>query len=397
MLVIKNLSLYLCKDLRVLLEDFNFSLMKDQKVALIGEEGNGKSSLLKAIYEPEKLQGYMKIKGEIYKDGEIIGYLPQSLDESILRMTTLEYLEKNIIRNDFDYPYFYRMLKEIDFPESRISPEIKIKNLSGGEKIKFQLVIEMMKKPTVLLLDEPGNDLDLKSVIWLEDFIKRLNIPIIFVSHDETLLENCSNTIIHLEQLKRKSKPKYTISRMKYSEYLENRRKHILKQTQLAIKEKEEYDVKMEKYRQIYGKVQHELRKTKIDTVGKNLQDKMHTLKSMGRRFEKEKENMKQKPDFEDNILVRFNDEISIPNGKQILNLNLNRLKIDNLLLSKNIKLQIFGPKKVCIVGGNGSGKTTLLKEILKELDRTNIPYGYMPQDYSDLILIESKKMLLNF
>src|SRR5690554_2463779 len=71
MLVIKNLTLTLSKDLRVLIEDFSFSLQNDMKVALIGEEGNGKSTLLKAICEPEVIQGYMEMEGEIITSGEV--------------------------------------------------------------------------------------------------------------------------------------------------------------------------------------------------------------------------------------------------------------------------------------------------------------------------------------
>ena len=60
----------------MLLDDFNFSLQEGMKVALIGEEGNGKSTLLKVITDPKLVQSYMEIKGQISKSGEIIGYLP---------------------------------------------------------------------------------------------------------------------------------------------------------------------------------------------------------------------------------------------------------------------------------------------------------------------------------
>ncbi len=68
MLVLKNVTLTLTKDLRVLVEDFSFSLQSNMKVALIGEEGNGKSTLIRAITEPETIE-YMEIEGEILKSG----------------------------------------------------------------------------------------------------------------------------------------------------------------------------------------------------------------------------------------------------------------------------------------------------------------------------------------
>lgn len=110
MLIIKDLTLTMTKDLRVLLDDFNFSLQPDMKAALIGEEGNGKSTLLKAIAEPEALQGYMEIKGEIITSGEVLGYLPQVLSDAILHQSTKRYFEDRVNWEDFDYSAFYRLL-----------------------------------------------------------------------------------------------------------------------------------------------------------------------------------------------------------------------------------------------------------------------------------------------
>lgn len=388
MLVIKELSLYITKDLRVLLEDFNFSLNEGQKVALIGEEGNGKSTLLKAIADPDSIKSYVEVKGNIYKSNEIIGYLPQVISPMIMEQSTNDYFNQSMDWNIFDYNLFHNLVQEMEFPEDRISDSITIGQLSGGEKIKFILLCELMKVPTVLLLDEPSNDLDLDSVLWLEKFIKDIKIPIMFVSHDEVLLENCANTIIHIEQLMRKKKPQYTIAGLSYSEYIEERDERIIRQAQLADKEKEEFDKKMERYRHVYQRVHHELKgvSRQEPSVGKNLKDKMASVKAMGRRFEKEKENLTQRPDFEDSILVRFNDGIFIPNGKLILDFSLDSLLVGDKVLSKNINLQIFGPKKICIVGNNGAGKTTLLRRILESLKQTNIPHGYMPQDYTEMM-----------
>lgn len=386
MLIIKNLSLYLSKDLRTLIEDFSFSLSNDMKVALIGEEGNGKSTLLKAIAEPESLRGYVEMEGEIDKEGEVIGYLPQVLENKMLDQTVEHYLQHRVGWANLDYSLYYGLLSEMGFPEERISEKITLRKLSGGEKIKFQLLCEMLHRPTVLLLDEPSNDLDLTSVQWLERFIQGLKIPVMFVSHDEMLLENCADTIIHLEQLVKKSKPQYTIAGLPYSEYVLNREEQIIRQTRLAKKEKEEYDAKMERYRQIYQRVEHELRTVsrQVPSVGKNLKDKMRSVKSMGRRFEREKERMTSRPDFEEGIDVGFSGDIFIPNGKQILDLRLDVLQAGNLVLARNVELNVVGPQRICIIGGNGSGKTTLLRVILQELAEGSISYGYMPQDYSE-------------
>lgn len=388
MLMIKDLSLYLTKDLRRLVDDFSFTLQSGMKVALIGEEGNGKSTLLKAIVAPESLKGYMEVEGQIFKSDEIIGYLPQTLSLEILEQTTDAYFQRHVAWEHFDYNQYYELLGQMGFPEDRICQDLRIRQLSGGEKIKFLLLCEMLRNPTILLLDEPSNDLDLKSVQWLEDFIKGSKIPVMFVSHDEVLLEQCANTIIHLEQLRRKSKPQHTIASLPYSEYVQNRQDQIIRQTRLARQEKEEYDAKMERYRQIYQRVHHEQQvvSRQEPSTAKNLKDKMHTVKSMGRRFEREKARMTQRPDFEESILVSFGNSISIPNGKQILDFHLDKLEVGEIVLSRDLRLTIYGPQKICIIGANGSGKTTLLRHIRKELANSRINYGYMPQDYSEMM-----------
>lgn len=388
MLIIKNLSLYIKKDLRLLLKDFNFSLNPGQRVALVGEEGNGKSSLLKAIYDVDLISEYIEINGQISKSGEIIGYLPQQIENRDLELSTTQFLNKQVSLDDFDYGLFYTLIDEMKFNEDLITDEIYLYNLSGGEKIKFQLLCTLMKKPTLLLLDEPTNDLDLTSIKWLENFILNLSIPLMFVSHDEALLEKCANTIIHIEQIMRKTEPKYTIAGLGYLEYVQERYNRITRQEQLARKEKEEYEKKMDRYRQIYQRVEHEqnIISRQDPQGGRLLKKKMHSVISMGHRFEREKEKMTQKPDYEEGILVRFNNGISVPNGKKIIDFKLDILKAGKKVLSNDICLEVYGPKKVCIVGANGSGKTSLIRHLIQYLKNSNIKYGYMPQDYSEMM-----------
>lgn len=389
MLVIKNLSLYLSKDLRVLLEDFHFSLQPDQKVAIIGEEGNGKSTLLKAIVDPESVDSYVDRKGTIEKRGEIIGYLPQLIDPSLLRTSTAAYLESklsHLTESPLQGALYYRWLGALDLSEDLIAETRRIGDLSGGEKIKFMLFTELLLEPTMLLLDEPSNDLDFQAVQWLEEFLIGLTIPVMFVSHDEVLIERVANTIVHIEQLSRKSVPQYTIARSSYRDYLVNRDSLIIRKTKIAAKEQKEFEEKLARYQKVYERVQHELRSTRDPQGGRNLKDKMHTVKSVGRRLEKEKENLSKKPDVEGAIFVKFDPSISVPNGKKIVDLQLDTLQIAGHVLARNVDLRIYGPRKVCIVGANGVGKTTLLREIVRYLERQRIPFGYMPQDYVDLI-----------
>lgn len=385
MFVIKDLSIAIKKDLRFILQDFNLSLQTGDKVALIGQEGNGKSSLLKAIYYGPEALDYLEIKGEINASSEILGYLPQSLPQHLADQSTQALINEASQNPTFDYGSFYRLLDEMDFPEDRIREDLALGQLSGGEKIKFQILLEMMKEPSLLLLDEPSNDLDLASLLWLEDFIRSATLPVLFISHDETLLAHCANKIVHLELLGNKDRPRHMIMGVGYEDYLKRRQAELDKQSQLAVKEEEEFQAKMARYRKVYERVQSSLRSVSRQDplAGRNLKDKMHTVKSMGKRFEKEKDNLTEKPKTEDTILVRFHQGHSVPQGKALLDFKLDALRAGDTILAKDIHLRVVGPRKICIIGANGSGKTTLYGHLQQALSQSKTAFATMPQDYS--------------
>ncbi|WP_306489226.1 ATP-binding cassette domain-containing protein [Anaerococcus octavius] len=382
MLNIKNLTINLRDDDRIILKDFDFVLNNGDKVGLIGEEGNGKSLLLKAIVNRKEIESYCDISGDIFKNNDIIAYLPQSLDKIYYNYTTNEYFYEKADLNVLDYKKLYRYIGEFDLPKDILSDKIKMQNLSGGEKIKFMLLIEMLKNPTIFLFDEPSNDLDYNSLIWLENFMKELDIPLIFVSHDTKLLSNVANRVIHLEQVKRRTDAKHTISNNSYHDYVKKRENFIETETNKANKAREEFDKKSERYKKVHDSVEHNLRSTKNDVEGRLLKEKMHTVKSIGRRLEKEEANLTEKPDYEEAIDIFFDEDIKVANSKQVLDYKLDELKAGDRILAKNIDLKVIGPEKICIVGKNGSGKTTLLKKIKSECQALNLRVGYMPQSY---------------
>lgn len=381
MLQVQKLSIYLKNDLREIIKDFDFILNAGDKVALIGEEGNGKSLLIKAIIDKSLIEDFAEIKGEIYKKGEIFAYLPQNVDQH-LHLSTSDYIRRTI--GEIDYNLYYKLITELDFNENLISDSVKLNNLSGGERIKFVLFVELLKEPTVLLLDEPSNDLDINSIKWLENFLLKTKLPFIFVSHDTDLLAKVSNRVIHIEQFQKKTNVSITISNVNYENYRQNRESFLENETRIAKKENEEFNKKIERFKNVHDKVENALRATKNDLIGRNLKDKMHTVKAIGRRLEKEKENLTQLPDTEHIIDIKFHD-VHIPNGQKVINIDLEKLDIGGKILSQNIKLEIYGPEKICIVGNNGAGKTTLLKKIAKELEDKKFKVGYMTQNYLEV------------
>lgn len=389
MLQIRNLTITHLKDLKTIIKDFSFVLNKGDKVAIIGEEGNGKSTLLKLIYDSSLIDGYAEYEGEIIKKNTKIGYLCQEISELDKNKTVYEFISEASYFYDLDIKELSHIATSLNINVETFYSNQKLESLSGGEKVKIQLARILIDKPNVLLLDEPSNDIDIVTLIWLEKFINSCEIPVIFVSHDEILLSNTANVIIHIERIKRKTVPRHVIAKMRYQEYINKRMCKLQHQEQAAKKEKSEFDKQKDKLTKIMQKVDnHQDSITRRDPHGaKMLKKKMHTIKAIEKRFEKEYENMTKIPNVEEAIFIKFSQKANIPNGKHVISFSRKELMVENRILAHNIKLDVIGPEKVCIVGKNGVGKTTLIKEILKEINtRKDIKVAYMPQNYEELL-----------
>lgn len=395
MLQIKGLNLTHKKDLRVILEDFNLVLNDGDKAVIIGEEGNGKSTLMKWIYNPALVEDYIEVSGERILGKERLGYLPQELPEEEKGKTVYEFFsEEDQFWNQT--PKDLAMLAgKFKMPGDIFYESKKMRNLSGGEKIKVQLMRLFMQDATVLLLDEPSNDIDITTLELLEKLIQEWKHIVLFISHDETLVEHTANMVIHLEQIKRKTKSRYTVEKCTYPDYVKNRLHRMERQEQKAMSDRREKELRDEKYQKVYQSVQSALGNCsrQAPAVAKNLKDKMHTVKSMGRRFEKADENMTEMPEQEEAIFFKLGDKsASIPAGKTVMEYHLPKLQTPDgeRTLSEKIDLKIRGSEKICIVGANGAGKTTLLKKIAEELrKRTDVHTEYMPQNYEEQLNLD--------
>lgn len=386
MLQIKNLSMIHTKDSHVLSDNLSFVIGEGDKAAVIGEEGNGKSTLLKLIYNPELVENYIEYSGEIIRNKTVFGYLSQEISDSDKEKTVSGFCAENGFSELFPYE-IYEIAMQLCIDADIFESNRKMKTLSGGEKVKVRMAAVLSKKPDMLLLDEPSNDIDIETLEWLENFIASSDIPVLYISHDETLLERSANMIIHMEQLRRKTVARCTVSKMPYRRYVDERILGFEKQEQVARSDKRDFDRKMDRYRKIYQKVEHQQENiSRQDPHGAALlKKKMHSVKSMGRRFEKEKENLTQMPESEEEIFINFGEKAFVPAGKKVLFLDIPKLSAGEKHLCDNVKLEVFGGDKICIIGRNGAGKTTLLRKITEELlERKDIKAAYMPQNYEE-------------
>ncbi|MEE3488510.1 MAG: ATP-binding cassette domain-containing protein [Bulleidia sp.] len=390
MLQISHLTMTQKQDQRVLIHDLSFTMNKGDRIALIGEEGNGKSTLLKYIFDPSLIREYCECKGTRIIQEERIGYLPQRLPEEYEDENVYAYLCRSDAFCSADPSFLSETARLVHCSVEDFYRGQTMGSLSGGEKVKLQLASLLFEHPTVLLLDEPSNDLDLNTVKALEDLLLSFDGMVLFISHDEVLLNHCANGVLHLEQLKRKMDARSTFRHQGYEDYIKERSDLFLKNTQKAEGERRMDALRTEKYERIRKSVEYDLRNVSRGDphTGQLLKKKMKAVKSMGKRYEKERQNMMKMPEQEEAIMVFFPHSCRIPEGKKILDFHLDQLCApDRTLLAEHIDLQINGPRHVCIIGPNGCGKSTLLKIIASELlERTDIHAAYMPQNYEDLL-----------
>lgn len=379
MLRIENLTLTLDNG-RKLTDGLNLTLERGDKYAVIGEEGDGKSTLLEYIFDPTAV-AHIRASGNVVKRGTV-GYLAQFINKTDAQKTVFEYVGDDFY-GAIEYADRLRLPVELLYSDRRMG------SLSGGERVKVELFKLLADDPDILLLDEPTNDLDVDALDALETIILETQKPTLFVSHDVTLLSRAANGIVHLEQLKRKTECRTTVAALGYSDYVEARERGMARQTQIAQKQRDEYAAKLRRWQHIYDRVDHEQKTISRSDPGggRLLKKKMKSVLSQRRRFEREKEDFEEIPDTEDAIITRFPESAALPRGKTVIELDIPELFAGDKLIARDVKLNVTGAEKIAIVGANGAGKSTLVKEIAARLaTRTDVRCTYMPQNYAETL-----------
>lgn len=385
MLRIEHLTMTHREDLRTLLEDFSLTLHAGDRAVLVGEEGNGKSTLLKWIFDPALVEDYIDWEGRRVCRARL-GYLPQELPAEERETPVRDYLAAR----DPEGGAHRRLYRSLGLPEAVWDLARPMGSLSGGERVKLQMAALLSAEPELLLLDEPSNDLDIATLEWMERRIADHDGAVLFISHDETLIRRTANRVILLEQLRHKQRSRWTVANLDFDSFMAQRREGFEKQAQLARSERRAEREAKERFQRIQQRVEHEQNViSRADpSGGRLLKKKMASVKALERRYEREHAAQTPPPEFETAIDIRFDRAGTIPAGKTVLDLRLPELRTpDGRLLARDLALLVRGPERLGIIGRNGAGKTTLLRQMQAALaDRRDLRVMALPQDYRELL-----------
>ncbi len=386
-------------------EDVTFDVKTKDKIGLIGRNGTGKSTLLKIIAGCEDYQG-----GQISKKkGLTIGYLSQIpnyeqnntvidvLNEAFSNLheikDEMEKIEKTFDSLSGDelqtaiYKYsslhelyelaggytisekLNRILFGLEISEDMQKREFN--KLSGGEKTRIVLGKILLEEPELLLLDEPSNHLDIKSVEWLEGYLRTYNGTIIAVSHDRYFLDRVVNKIVELES------DGVQIYYGNYTKYVAEKELRFL----LAMKEYENQQKKIKK-------MEEQIQRYRIWGEMRD-SDKMYKrAKELEKRLEKI--DKLDKP-LIDKRTVDFKIGSVERTGREVIKVNNIKKTYGAKNLFKDVSFTLFFNDSTCILGENGTGKSTILKIILNEVAPdfgdvkigSNVKIGYLSQEVS--------------
>ena len=382
----------------------NFVINPTDKIALMGKNGAGKSTMMKIIAGVQQ-----PTKGNVRapKDA-VIAYLPQHLltnDDSTVfeeaakafktiflmreEMDTLnkaletrtdyesdEYM--NIIEKVADLGEKYYALEEVNY-DAEVEKALKglgfkqedftrqTKEFSGGWRMRIELAKILLQKPDLILLDEPTNHIDIDSVIWLEDFLVNKANAVMVISHDKAFIDNITNRTIEV-----------TMGRIfdykaNYSHYIqlrEERRSHQVK----AYKEQQKMIADnvafIERFKGTYSK-------TNQVASRERMLEKLEIIEI----------------DEVDNSALKLRFPPAPRSGDYPVKVDEVSKKYGDKVVFKNANMSIARGEKVSFVGRNGEGKSTMIKAILNEIEVEgtcelghNVKVGYFAQNQASLL-----------
>ncbi len=376
------------------LNDVSFEISEGEKIALIGDNGCGKTTLLNIIAGEEKpdsgtvslrkgtILGYLDQTNTVYENISVRDILYSELKEILLLERTMKKYE-NKMANDLGAIDKYLKAQEayinaggyeINTNIEKIAAGFKItdyldKNyleLSGGEQRRVQLAALIIKRPNILLLDEPTNHLDINTLEWFENYLNKYSGTVLVVSHDRYFLDKVATKTILIEN------GNSIIFNGNYSYYLEENEARIDREFK-EYKDQQKIILNMKKQiKQLeeFGRLAYPLGES-FYRRAENIRKRLARIEVIDKPIIKEK--------------LPINLDFNNRSGKDVLVIKDYDLYIENHLLINKINLKINYGDKVCIIGDNGCGKSTLIKKIINNDSGlikigSNVKIGYIPQ-----------------
>ncbi len=382
----------------LLFSDVTFTINDKDRLAILGNNGCGKTTLLKIILGKED-----KTKGDVvFSKGVTIGYLSQQVIQSenntlyqeallvfedVIKMEQeLSILEKRISeeptnqslidnygrkqiefanRNGYDYPYLVTMmLSKFGFTKDQFNRPIN--SFSGGEKTKMAFVKLLLLKPNLLILDEPTNHLDVITIEWLENYLKSYEGALIFVSHDRYFINSICNKIIEIEN------QKMEYYKGNYDYYIEEKKLRY----EQALKA---YNLQQKEIARIKRFIEYYMPKPRFVSRAKDRVSKLRHMEVL------------DKP-LSSNSTLKLNFKGDIVEGKQLIRFEDLSIGYEEPLIG-GIDFTIYGRDHLAVIGNNGSGKTTFFKVIMHIIEPLKgkvtmlreLHIGYIEQHQFDL------------
>lgn len=387
-----------------LFKDVSFVVNETDKIALMGKNGAGKSTMMKIIAGEQKAnRGKVNVPKEA-----VIAYLPQHLltednctvfeetakafKEIFSLKTEMDNLNKQLeTRTDYESDAYmsliekvsdlgekYYALEEVNYDAEvekaliglgfkRADFQRQTKEFSGGWRMRIELAKILLQKPDLILLDEPTNHIDIESVIWLEHFLIHKAKAVIVISHDRAFIDNITNRTIEVTMGRIYD---YKASYSHYIQLREDRRLHQIKAFQEQKKFIADNQTFIDRFKGTYSKT------NQVNSREKML-EKLEIIEI----------------DEIDTSALRLKFPPAPRSGDYPVQVeNLSKSYGDNVVF-KNASFSISRGEKVSFVGRNGEGKSTMIKALLNEIDFEgfcglghNVKVGYFAQNQASLL-----------
>ncbi len=386
-------------DIKVILKDVDFTLEVGQRVAVIGQNGQGKSTFMKILTgETEADSGEIAVDKSVkiemleqqpkFKAGITVR---EAIEEQLVELKSAQreydalslkiaddYENEELLKRQSELSIFldHHNAWDLDNKIQRVLQEFMLKEyefkdvslLSGGEQRRVGLAGLILKKPDVLLLDEPTNHLDVYMVEFLEEILLKEKFTLIFISHDRYFLDNIATNIVEIEN------GAMTKFKGGYKDYL-------LQKEQMIMSMLRDHDNLVRKLRDEAYWMQH----------GVTARRKRNVLRKDN--YFQLKEDVKKNPGRINKMKLEIDREKKAFNGSEIVNKKKMLFELDNVYLAlgnkpliKNFTTRILQKDTIAIVGPNGSGKSTILKVFLERLaiDKGSFKKGDFKVGYFD-------------